>query len=132
MKTDTEIRDDVYALVKKSQIMDAVNGKLCARLRPQNSTAEDVVVSVSANTPGDPQRAFVNVDIYVKDVKVDGRNEEDTARVRELSRVAYDALQSNTMPDFYATLEEQRVYAVDATGEHLIQNKLRYRHVEEA
>ncbi len=132
MKTDTEIRDDVYALVKKSQIMDAVNGKLCARLRPLNSTAEDVVVSVSANTPGDPQRAFVNVDIYVKDVKVDGRNEEDTARVRELSRVAYDALQSNTMPGFYATLEEQRVYTVDATGEHLIQNKLRYRHVEEA
>lgn len=132
MKTDTEIRDDVYQLVKNSRIMDAVNGKLCARLRPLDSTAEDVVISVQANTPGDPQKAFVLVDIYVKDVKVNGRNEEDTARIRELSRIAYDALQSNTQSDYYATISEQRTYAIEATGEHLIQTRLRYRHVQEA
>lgn len=131
MKTDTEIRDDVYQLVNNSPIMEAVSGKLCTRLRPQNSTAEDVVVSVQANTPGDPQRAFVLVDIYVKDVNVDGRNEEDTARIRELSRIAYNALRSNTQPDYYATISEQRTYAIEATGEHLIQTRLRYRHVEE-
>lgn len=132
MKTDTEIRDDVYQLVKNSRIMDAVNGKLCARLRPLDSTAEDVVISVQANTPYDPQKAFVLVDIYVKDVKVNGRNEEDTARIRELSRIAYDALQSNTQSDYYATISEQRTYAIEATGEHLIQTRLRYRHVQEA
>lgn len=131
MKTDTEIRDDVYQLVKNSPIMDAVSGKLCTRMRPLDSTAEDVVISIQANTPGDPQKAFVLVDIYVKDVKVNGRYEENTARVRELSRIAFDALQSNTGSDYYATVSEQRTYAIDATGEHLIQTKLRYRHVEE-
>lgn len=132
MKTDTEIRDDIYQLVKSSSIMDAVTGKLCTRLRPLNSYLEDVVISVTANSPGDPQQAFVCVDIYVSDIKVNGRFEENTTRIRELSRIAYDALQSNTAQDYYATIDEQRTYAVEATHEHLIQCRLRYRHVEES
>lgn len=130
MKTDTEIRDDIYRLVKQSAIAEAVSGGVYTRLRPLNSDKEDVIVSVIANAPGDPQRATVNVDIYVKDVRINGRAEEDTARVRQLSRIALDALRSNVTDDYYATVDEQRTYAIEATSEHLIQSRLRYRHID--
>ena len=131
MKTDVEVRDDVYSLVKGSPIMEAVTGGLYAIRRPMDSEAEDVTVAVLANVPGDPQRAYVNVNIFVRDIKVDGRNEENIPRVRELSRVSYDALRSNTSGNTRIVLEEQRVYEVEATGEHMINCKLKYLHVED-
>ncbi len=135
MRTDIEIRDDIFALVRSSALAAGVSGGVFAGTRPRSPLGEDIVVSVLSSGAGQVTEAYVNVNVYVADVTVtyaDGAQglEEDSARLRELCRLAADALHSAHGPGFWARLAEQRVYAVEATGEHMINNRLLYRHAE--
>lgn len=135
MRTDIEIRDDIRALVRGSALAAGVSGGVFAGTRPRSPLGEDIVVSVLSSGAGQVTEAYVNVNVYVADVTVtyaDGAQglEEDTARLRALCRLAADALHSAHGTGWWARLAEQRVYAVEATGEHMINNRLLYRHAE--
>lgn len=126
MKTDIEIKDDIYDYLKDSSLTRTINGNLYKRLRPTNSTLEDVVISVLANSNGQMQEAFVNVNIYVKDNLVEGQYEEDTIRCRLLCRIASEVLELGRGDGYRFTLNSQRVLKVEGRNEHLINNKLLY------
>lgn len=126
MKTDIEIKDDIYDYLKDSRLTMAINGNLYKRLRPTNSTLEDVVISVLANSNGQIQEAFVNVNIYVKDNLVEGQYEEDTIRCRLLCRIASEVLELGRGDGYRFTLNSQRVLKVEGRNEHFINNKLLY------
>lgn len=73
MKSDIDIKDDIYKHIKGSALEKAVTGKLCkASKRPANSNKEDIIISILDNGSGQMQEAFVNVNIYVKDNIRDG------------------------------------------------------------
>lgn len=130
MKTSCEICDDIYAFVKASAIVEAVNGTLYANGRPKNSQQEDVTIEVTNNAFGDPQLAYVEVNIYVKDLLANEEYVIDKARVRELSRIAYDELKSHMGIDYYVVLDEQLFDKSKASNEHYIKNVLLYKHVD--
>lgn len=76
MKSDIDIKDDIYKHIKGSALEKAVTGKLCkASKRPANSNKEDIIISILDNGSGQMQEAFVNVNIYVKDNIRDGEAE---------------------------------------------------------
>lgn len=127
MKTDIDIKDEVYAWLKKSALMEAVTGSLCTRLRPLDSEKEDVVISVIANEFAQTQQATIQVNIYVKDITFKGRNEENTARIRELAKIAYETLKVRNN-DYRITLSNQRVIDVESIGYHVINNRLSYQY----
>lgn len=126
MKTDIDIKDDIYMFIKGSRLNYEVNGKLSKTKRPVGSSNEDIVISILANQNGEIQKAFVNVNIYVKDVIRNNQNEEDTIRLRELCGLAEKTLKIGRGDDFRFILESQRVLEVDGKKEHLINNKLLY------
>lgn len=133
MKSDILIKDDLYKFIKSSSIPGAVTGKISKTgVRPKGSDLEDVVISIVANMNGQMQESVVNVNIYVKDIiKSDGQNQEDTIRLRELCQIASDALEVGHGEDYRFTLESQRVIELTATKEHIINNKLNYKQVNE-
>lgn len=133
MKSDILIKDDVYTLIKNSPLASAVTGKICKQgVRPKGSDKEDVVISVIANLNGQIQESVVNVNIYVADdIKSDGQYQESTIRLRELCRIASETLEVGRGEDFRFTLESQRVLAVEDTKEHVINNRLNYKQVNE-
>lgn len=45
MKSDIEIKDDIYQIIKGSTLEKAVTGKLKKTRRPANSNKEDIVIS---------------------------------------------------------------------------------------
>ena len=77
MKTDIDIKDDMYGIIKGSALSKAVTGKLSKTLRPAGSYKEDIVISILANNNAQLQEAYVNVNIYVKDNARDGQSEEN-------------------------------------------------------
>ena len=91
MKSDIDIKDDVYNIISSSKLKTAVNGSLCKRERPFYGTStigmEDICISVLANQTSQIQSAFVNVNIYVQDKAVtkngNTQKEQKTARLRE-------------------------------------------------
>lgn len=131
MKTDIDIKDDIYMYLRDTMLTEVVTGKLSKTLRPAGSRKEDIVISVLANNNAQIQEAYVNVNIYVPDVDRKGQAEEDTIRIRELSEIASEILLVGYKDDFRFVLESQRVYEVDGRNEHMINNKLLYKQVNE-
>lgn len=129
MKTDIDIKDDIYAVIKGSALEKSVSGKLSKTLRLANSYKEDIVISVLANNNAQLQEAYVNVNIYVRDNNRDGQSEENTIRLRELCSLSRDLLGRGYKDDFRYELASQRVIAIDGKGEHIINNKVLYQFV---
>ena len=131
MKSDIEIKDDIYQIIKGSTLEKAVTGKLKKTRRPANSNKEDIVISILENGRGQVQEAFVNVNIYVSDDVRDGQAEENSSRLRQLCKLATELLEVQRGEDYRFTLDKQRVMEVNGKNEHFINNKLLYKQVNE-
>lgn len=131
MKSDIDIKDDIYKIINHSPLEQAVTGALKKTKRPHNSKSEDIVISVLSNKTAQQQEAFVNVNIYVKDDDVDGQDEECSPRLRQLCQLAFDLFLNVRGHDFRLSLDTQQVMEVEGTGEHLINNKLLYQIINE-
>ena len=131
MKSDIEIKDDIYQIIKGSALEKAVTGKLKKTRRPANSNKEDIVISILENGSGQVQEAFVNVNIYVSDDVRDGQAEENSSRLRQLCKLATELLEVQRGEDYRFTLDKQRVMEVSGKNEHFINNKLLYKQVNE-
>lgn len=131
MKSDIDIKDDVFRIIKGSILEKSVTGKLRKTKRPANSDNEDIVISVLSNVNGQKQRSFVNVNIYVKDNIRDGQPEEKSDRLRELCSISSELFKINHGSSFRLTLDSQRVFEVNGKNEHSINNKLLYEQCNE-
>ncbi len=126
MITDIEIKDELYMLIKGTDLANEVTGILSKRKRPKNSDKEDIIISVLANVNGQKQIAYANVNIYVQDTfnKLTDQYEESSTRARLLSKMAEKLLKVGRFCGARFTLEEQRFIEVPGTNEYVINNKL--------
>lgn len=138
MKTDIDIKDDIWRVIKKSPLFKEVTGELKkTSVRPKESRKEDIVISVLANNIRQKQMAYVNVNIYVADNYVDGQNEENSERLRRLCNMAFSVFENVRGVDFRLSLTDpnfdcgQRVIESEGTSEHVINNKILYQTINE-
>lgn len=131
MKTDIDIKDEIFMLIKGSSLAYEVTGKLSKTVRPNGSDYEDIVISVLANQNAQIQEAIVNVNIYVKDVMRNNQPEENVPRLRKLSNLAKRLLSVGRGEGFRFILDSQRIMEVNGKNEHLINNRLLYRQCNE-
>nr|DAQ59859.1 MAG TPA: hypothetical protein [Caudoviricetes sp.] len=126
MKSDIEIKDAIYNIIKGSTLEKVVTGKLSKTKRPANSDKEDIVISMLDNSGGQVQEAFVNVNIYVADNIRDTQAEENTIRLRELCQMSYELLFNCRGEGFRVDSKgsKQRILEVNGKNEHFINNKL--------
>ena len=126
MKTDIDIKDEMYKHIKGSALAKEVNGQLRKTLRPANSNKEDIVISMLSNVNGQIQEAYINVNVYVPDVLRDNQAEENTPRLRTLCKLSHDVLKVGYGASYRFVLESQRVLEVEGRDEHLINNRIIY------
>ena len=138
MKSDIDIKDDIWKVINKSALLKEVTGKLKkTSVRPKGSRSEDIVISVLANDTKQKQIAYVNVNIYVADDNVDGQSEEQTSRLRKLCQMSFDLFDNVRGNDFRLSLTDpnfecgQRVIESAGTSEHVINNKILYQIINE-
>lgn len=130
MKTDIDIKKDVYRHIKGSELHQAVTGELRYK-RPHNSKKEDIVVSVLANVNGQKQVATVNVNIYTAALISKEQPEEDTDRLETLCRLSSELFEVFRGGGYRASLLEQRVFEVPEAREYVINNKIEYKIINE-
>ncbi len=138
MKSDIDIKDDVWGVINKSILMKEVTGKLKkTSVRPRDSRSEDIIISILANETKQKQIAYVNVNIYVSDDTRDGQDEERSSRLRKLCQMSFDLFDNVRGNDFRLSITDsnyecgQRVIESPATSEHVINNKLLYQIINE-
>lgn len=135
MKSDIDIKDDVYKIVTASKLKSVITGRICKRKRTAypfgSQTKEDVCISILANQTAQLQTAFVNVNIYVQDEYTEGQNEEKSQRLRELCQLSFSIFESVRGNGFRLSLDGQRVVPCEETNEHIISNKLLYQTIND-
>lgn len=135
MKSDIDIKDDVYKVIVASELKTTITGSVCKRQRTFYTTGsptnEDICIAVLANQTLQLQEAFVNVNIYVQDEDVKGQKEENTKRLRELCQLSFKTFESVHGADFRLSMSEQRVIACEGTNEHIINNKVLYQTIND-
>ena len=133
MKTDQEIKEEIYIFIKKSELASAVSGVVTTRKRPLNSNKEDILISVLAGNNAQRQQVFVNVNIYVQDqyVKKNQQYEENGERLAELERLAADILDVFWIGTSRVHLEAQHTISAGNEKEQVINNRLLYEIVNE-
>lgn len=128
MKSDIEIKDILYRVIKGSVLEESVainGGVLYKNQRPTNSDKEDIVISVLDSLGGQIQDAVINVNIYVQDVARGLDMIENEPRIRELSRTAIDLLENYNGGDYLFAIEKQSCLKVDSANEHCINNRIK-------
>lgn len=127
MRNEQEIKTDIYKILKTSELVESVSGVLSKTVRHDSSTAEDVVISVLSD-PSNRQieEVYVNVNVYVPDVRRGNQYEEDTIRLNELCKLSLKALRSVCGSGFRLSLDTQKTYEVSGKNEHMINNKVLY------
>lgn len=148
MRSDVQIADFIYEAIKANAELVTVvtkdgdretvrvngdNGGIVSKLgRPEDSGREDMVISVLANEGcGQVQRAYVNVDVYVPDIRTDeGRYVKDATRLDELCRKCeflfslYGADWHVVARDCNQTVMDAGAEFADGHTEHIINNRL--------
>ena len=138
MKSDIDIKDDVWKIIKESSLLREVSGDLKkTSVRPKNSRSEDIIISVLANSTKQKQIAYVNVNIYVADDYIDDQSEENSARLRKLCKMSFDLFDNVRGKDFRLSLTDpnyecgQRVIQSSGSSEHVVNNKVLYQIINE-
>lgn len=132
MKTEDDIKQDVYNLIKGSDLEAFITGELCREDRPLCSENEDITINVPTNKNGQIQEAYAYVNIYVPDEFVQDHYQKNTLRVRQIERLAADLLNVYNSKDSYRiTLESQVTDKFESTNEHIIINRLFYKQSNE-
>lgn len=127
MKTDIEIKDEIYEYLKGSELMERLDGVLKKTKRPAGSRKEDVNISVLANQNGKIQEAIVYINIYIPDTDTGLQTEENSPRLREISRLSADLLEVVKYSNVRMNLESQHVYEAETGGEHVISHRMLYK-----
>ncbi len=132
MKSDIDIKTDVFKHIQGSELESTVTGVLRKTgKRPHNSKDEDIIISILANVNGQIQTATVNVNIYVAANKVNGQAEEQTGRLQELCALASGLFEVFRGDGYRARLIEQRVFEVNGADEYVINNRIEYKQSNE-
>lgn len=124
MKSDIEIKDILYQIIKGSSLELAITGELYKNQRPTDSDKEDIVISVLDGLVGQIQSSVINVNIYVRDVARGEDMIENEPRVRELSRLAISTLEDVSGGEYRFSIEKQQCLKVEGIQEHCINNKI--------
>ena len=131
MKSDIDIKDEMFNFVKGTGLASAVTGMVCKTRRPKNSAKEDIVIGVVTNDGSQLQEAVVNVNVYVEDNIIDGQPEEDTIRLRELANIAKTSLTDIHINGVWMKASPQRVFEANGIPWHIINTKYKYSIVNE-
>lgn len=138
MKSDIDIKDDIWRVINNSTLLKEVTGKLKkTSIRPKGSRNEDIIISILANDTKQKQVAYVNVNIYVADDYIDCQSEENSDRLRKLCKMSFDLFDNVRGKDFRLSLTDpnyecgQRVIESSGSSEHVVNNKVLYQIINE-
>ena len=132
IRTDIDIKDDLYGWLVNSTLVDMLSGGLYKDLRPINSTKEDITIAVLARNAGTQiQEVSVNVNIYIPDLRRGNEYIENTARLREVTAAAASFFEYDHTGDRLVTLSSQEIIKANGIDWHIINNRLRVRYSNE-
>lgn len=117
MISTLDIMDDVYSVLYGSEIGTTITGDIYKQQRPIDSEVEDIVINSLPVTPGDMQRAAVNVNIHAPDLhlKIGGASQyqPNLARLKQLTEIAIRLLDNVNTDSYHFYVGSHTIFKED-------------------
>ena len=143
MKSDIDIQDDVFQYLRDnedfwsdmSEFGLTASSLICDG---RKEDAEQIVVTVLANAWTELQEAFVNVNVFIKDIRKVTKTKQagevieyltDRKKLRSICQVTAKHLEVVWGDTYRFTLDAQRVLEDAGTHMHFVNNKLLYNQI---
>lgn len=132
-KTKFDIENDFHRLLRDTPLTKEANGTLSVEgQRRANSTAEDIIVSLTSSTADVMASGIVSVLVYVPDIPQAGKNGAlvpNRPRLTELARLLSDWGESlGANGDYYVTLREAvGIVSIPEIRQHAASLRLNFR-----
>lgn len=127
MKNEIDIETDVFLALKESDLAGNVGGMIYKTARIEPSSSEDIVISALSEIPiSQLQEVYLNVNIYVADIKRGNQYIKNAIRIKTLLDLSYKTLRTILGDGFRLSLTSQKVLPVNGKNEHFINNKVLY------
>lgn len=132
MKTESDIRNDLYAYITTSELKKEISGKIFKyeEERPETSETEDIVIAPLTETPfNDIQEIIVMLRLYVKDLfdSVNNIYRADSIRLKELENICKETFLAFRTGDARCVAENIKTFKSDSTHEHCIVSRINYK-----
>lgn len=133
MKTEADIRDDLYQYVCNSGIKALLSGTVYKYdvERPDMSGKEDLVIAPLSETPfSQLQEIIVNIRIYVSDLydRAHSVYRADGIRLRDIEQVCKKTFAIFRTHEARCVLESIKTFKVEGRNEHCIVNRINYKY----
>lgn len=131
MKSNIDIEDEIYAIIKESPLAHEVDGDIYQGPdeRPDNSQNEDIEIIVIGNQNGDIQLITINVNVYCRDEKDGVKWRRNKPRLRTIARLGIDMFKGAiNVAGYRITLESHGVYPEHKLNQHYVNFKLNYKY----
>ncbi|MDE5807686.1 MAG: hypothetical protein K2H76_06165 [Muribaculaceae bacterium] len=132
MKTESDVRDDLYSYIKTTELNDAISGRIFKyeEERPEKSMNEDIVIAPLTETPFDEiQEVIVLIRLYVKDLFDSGNNiyRADSIRLKVLETLCKETFLVFRTEGARCVAENIKTFKSDSTHEHCIVSRINYK-----
>ena len=128
LKTEQEIEEDFYTLIKNSVVGQTIRGKVYrSGMRPDDAKTEDAVVKFFSGVDTQFQRGTVVVHIYVPDIiRKDGSRVRDMIRINTLQQSVRQMLWQYSGEYVISTDGTPKVMYREEIDQHYINVRLNY------
>jgi hypothetical protein len=134
MKTGKQVQSDIIALLKNSDLANAVNGRIYRfGYRPRDSKSEDIIVAFTTGLTDQISTGVVTINIFIPDIEESATNNgvmlEDGKRSEELEIAAAEWVESLTTEksDYKFKLQQTvQTFSEPEINQHFIAVKLKY------
>lgn len=132
MKTESDIREDLYSFIRDSELKGKISGKIFKyeEERPEKSMLEDIVIAPLTETPfNDLQEIIVMLRLYVKDLFDSSNNiyRADSIRIKELETLCKETFLVFRTEGARCVAENIKTFKSDSTHEHCIVSRINYK-----
>lgn len=128
-KTGGQVLNDIYRMIRDSELPAFVSGSLCKNVRPMNSELEDIVISFKAGLDGQIQDGAVTINIYVPDINDgSGCTVINSARCTQIEAKANEVFKPSVYSDYRFSLGNMiQTFAEPEIGQHFVNVDLRFK-----
>lgn len=121
--TTLDIIDSTYLALNIAEVRSVISGGVYKVIRPLNSTSEDIVINSLPTVNFQLQRAIVNVNIHVPNLKIGTKVGQDNsqpnfARLREITSIVIGILNDKFFGQFWFDVQQQSIFAQPEINYH--------------
>lgn len=132
MKTEANIREELYQYISQSLLTSSLNGRLYKYEEERaEKGSEDIVIVPLTETPiSQLQEMIVLVRIYVSDLYDDSSllYRADGIRLKEIEEISKKVFAVFRTKNARCSLESIKTFRVDSKKEHCIVNRINYKY----